>query len=136
MWARLMSTDSQDTNTCLLYTVSFECLQQKTRPTDFHCCFICIGICTILFKTRVRHVLSYFIQMVMKTIGKPVTVWKLFKNAVKCRQAECCSSIRLDFRAKWVKVFTLNNADKIDNNFCAKFWHDFFTFLHLTVTGA
>ena len=55
--------------------------------------------------------------MVKKTLGKPVTVRKLFKNAIKCRQAEHCSSIRLDFRAKRVKEFTLNYADELDKNF-------------------
>ena len=94
------------------------------------------AVLTILFKTRVRHVLSHCIKMVKKTMGKPVSLGKLFKNAVKCRQAERCSSIRLDFRAKRVKVFTLNNADKIDKNFCAKFWHVFFIFSHISVTGA
>jgi len=55
--------------------------------------------------------------MMKKTMGKPVTLGKLFKNAVKCRQAERRSSIRLYFRAKRVKMFTLNNAKKIVKNF-------------------
>ena len=53
--------------------------------------------------------------MVKKTLRKLVTVRKLFKNAIKCRQAENCSSICLDFRAERVKEFTLNYADEIDN---------------------
>ena len=63
-----------------------------------------------------------------ENIEKMVTLGKLFKNAVQCRQAERCSSIRLDFRAKRVKVFTLNYADKIITNFETKFRRIFFVF--------
>ena len=38
------------------------------------------------------------------------------KKSLKCRQAELSSSIRLDFRAKRVKTFTLTKSRKYAKN--------------------
>ena len=42
-----------------------------------------------------------------------MTIKKLCKNAIKCHQAEFCSSIRLDFTAERLKQFTLLYEVKI-----------------------
>ena len=87
-----------------------------------------LGYCTILLKIRVRHVFLNCGQIIHKNIWKSVTIRKLCKNAIKCHQAEFCSSIRLDFTAERVKRFTLNFKIKIFNFL---FWNfSIFNWIH------
>ena len=67
---------------------------------------------TILEKIKVPHVLTHYGPHMKNSIGKSVTVLKLLNRAIDCRQAEPCSSIRLDFIPKRVKMSIPRNGQK------------------------
>ena len=67
---------------------------------------------TILEKIKVPHVLTHYGPYMKNSIGKSVTVLKLLNRAIDCRQAEPCSSIRLDFIPKRVKMSIPRNGQK------------------------
>jgi len=61
-----------------------------------------------------------------------VTIRKSLKKSSKWRQAELCSSIRLDFRAKRVKTFTSTKSRKYAKNEGEKLTCLFLLFLGLS----
>ena len=71
---------------------------------------------TILVKNIVSPIWLICDETTQKTTLKSVTIGKSLKKSSKCRQAELSSSIRLDFRAKRVKMFTSTKGRKYAKN--------------------
>ena len=63
-----------------------------------------------------------------KNLSKSVTIGKSLKKSSKWRQAELSSSIRLDFRAKRVKMFTSTKSRKYAEKCAEKIWPVYFHF--------